>query len=56
MKVKVICHCIDLNFSVGKIKEFTLKSLKEMLKALGLSQVVTKKNHLKLTEMVPDLV
>ena len=28
-------------FSV-KIIEFTLKSLKEMLKALGLSQVVTK--------------
>ena len=39
---KVICCYIDLNFSVCKIIEFTLKSLKEMLKALGLSQVVTK--------------
>ena len=29
-------------FSVCKIIEFTLKSLKEILKALGLSQVVTK--------------
>ena len=39
---KVICCYIDLNFSVCKIIEFTLKSLKEMLEALGLSQVVTK--------------
>ena len=39
---KIICHYIDLHFSVCKIIEFTLKSLKEMLQALGLSQVVTK--------------
>ena len=39
-KSKVICHYTDLNFSLCKILEFTLKSLKEMLKALGLSQVV----------------
>ena len=44
---KVICHYIDLTFSVCKIIEFTLKSLKEMLKALGLSQVV---NERKSTE------
>ena len=37
-----MCHYIDLNFSVCKIIEFTLKSFKEMLEALGLSQVVTK--------------
>ena len=42
-KSKVICHYIDLNCSVCKIIEFTLKSLKEMLKALGLSQEVNKK-------------
>ena len=41
MNIKFICHYIDLNFSVCKIIGFTLKSLKEMLKALGLSQVVT---------------
>ena len=34
-----------MNFSVCKIIEFTLKSLKEMLEALGLSQVVNKKTH-----------
>ena len=32
-----------MNFSVCKIIEFTLKSLKEMLKALGLSQLVSKR-------------
>ena len=42
-KSKIICCYIDLNFSVCKIIEFTLKSLKEMLKALGLSQVVNKR-------------
>ena len=55
-KSKVIFHYIDLNFSVCKIIGFTLKSLKEMLKALGLSQVVTKKNPLKLGEMVPEFL
>ena len=34
---------MDLNFSVCKIIGFTLESLKEMLKALSLSQVVTKR-------------
>ena len=34
---------MDLNFSACKIIGFTLKSLKEMLKALGPSQVVTKR-------------
>ena len=34
---------MDLNFLACNIAEFTLKSLKEMLKALGLSQVVTKR-------------
>ena len=47
---------MDLNFSVYKIIGFTLKSLKEMLKALGLSQVVTKRKSLKLGEVVPDLL
>ena len=42
MKVKS-CHYIDLNYSACKIIWFTLKSLKEMLKALGLNQVVTKR-------------
>ena len=42
-KNKVICCYIDLNFSACKIIGFTLKSLKEMLAALGLSQVVTKR-------------
>ena len=42
-KNKIICHYIDLNFSACKIIEFTLKSLKEMLEILGLSQVVTKR-------------
>ena len=40
---KVMCHYIDLNFPACKIKEFTLKSLKEMLKSLVLSQIVTKR-------------
>ena len=40
---KVIYHYIDLNSSACKIVEFTLKSLKEMLEALGLSQVVNKR-------------
>ena len=53
---KVICHYIDLNFSVCKIIGFTLKSLKEMLNALGLSQVVTKRKPLKLGEMVPEFL
>ena len=39
---KIICCYIDPNFSVYKIIEFTLKSLKEMLEALGPGQVVTK--------------
>ena len=39
---KIICCYIDLNFSACKIIEFTLKSLKEILEALDLSQVVTK--------------
>ena len=38
-KSKIVCHYIDLNFSVCKIIEFTIKSLKEMLEALGLSQM-----------------
>ena len=38
---------MDLNFSVCKIMEFTLKSLKEMLEALGLSQVVNKRKPTK---------
>ena len=42
-KSKVMCHYIDLNFSVCKIIGFTPKSPKEMLKALGLSQEVTKR-------------
>ena len=53
---KVICWYIDLNFSVCKIIGFTLKSLKEMLRALGLSQVVTKENSQKLAEMATDPV
>ena len=44
---KVICCDIDLNFSVCKIIEFTLKSLKEMLKTLGLGQVVTKRKPIE---------
>ena len=40
---KVICRYIDLNFSACIFIGFTLKSLKEMLEALGLSQVVTKR-------------
>ena len=52
MKVKVICHYMDLNFLACKIIECTLKSLKEMLKALGLSQVEPP----KLGEMVPDFL
>ena len=36
-----------MNFSVCKILEFTLNSLKEMLEALGLSQVVTKGKSLE---------
>ena len=36
---KIICRYIDLNFSVCKIIEFTLRSLKEMLEALGLSKM-----------------
>ena len=40
---KVTCRYTDLNFSACKIIEFTLKSLKEMLEALGLSQVVNKR-------------
>ena len=40
---KVIFQYIDLNFSACKIIEFMLKSLKEVLKVLGLSQVVTKR-------------
>ena len=44
---KVICHYIDLNLLVCKIIEFTLKSLKEMLKALGLSQVVNKRKPIE---------
>ena len=47
---------IDLDFSACKIIEFTLKSLKEMLKALGLSQLVTKTEPQKLGEMVPDFL
>ena len=39
-----------------KTIEFTLKSLTEMLKALGLSQVVTKENPLKLAEMVTEFL
>ena len=40
-------YYIDLNFSACKIIEFTLKSLKEMLEALGLSQVVTKRKPIE---------
>ena len=47
--------CIDLNLSVCKIKEFTLKFLKEMLEVLGLGQAITTK-PLKLAEMVPDFL
>ena len=55
-KSKVMCCYIDLKFSVCKIIGFTLKSLKEMLKALGLSQVVAKEKPLKLEEMVPEFL
>ena len=40
-------YYIDLNFSACKVIEFTLKSLKEMLKALGLSQAVTKRKPIE---------
>ena len=41
---------------MNKIIGFTLKSLKGMLNALGLSQVVPKENPLKLAEMATDPV
>ena len=44
---KVICHYIDLNFSACKIIEFTLKSLKVMLEAIGVSQVVNKRKPIE---------
>ena len=42
-KSEIISHYIDLNSSVCKIIEFSPKFLKEILKALGLSQVVSKR-------------